>query len=165
MTRHEEGSKLAGVVYVHRISDRRFSGIASRNFKILRELCGEMSLKNGIGEAREGGVASTFPKPALDKGARMIRHHNTKQSAHDILRRITNNHPVVLRIQRELMDEHKNVTSTVAEEVVNVELAEEMIRHEADLKVIREEMARALQDKRKRAREVLLEETRRLKEI
>ena len=94
----------------------------------------------------------------------MIRHHNTKQSAHDILRRITNNHPVVLRIQRELVDEHKNVTSTAAGEVVNVELAEEMKRHEADLKVIREEMARALQEKRKRAREVLLEETRRLKE-
>ena len=177
MTRYEEGSKLAGVIYVHRISDRRFSGIAGRNFKIFRELCGETSLKNvvlvtnmwsevsrGIGEAREGELASTFLKPALDKGAQMIRHHNTKQSAHDILRRIMNNHPVVLQIQRELVDEHKNVTNTAAGEAVNVELAEEMKRHEDDLKAMREEMARALEEKHERARLELQEETRRLEE-
>ena len=78
MTRYEEGSKLAGVIYVHRISDRRFSGIAGRNFKIFRELCGETSLKNvvlvtnmwsevsrGIGEAREGELASTLNRPLI----------------------------------------------------------------------------------------------------
>ena len=66
MTRYEEGSKLARVIYVHRISDRRFSGIASRNFKIFRELCGEMSLKNDIGEAREGGWLPPSPnRPSI----------------------------------------------------------------------------------------------------
>ena len=62
---------------------------------------------HGIGEAREGDLASTFLKPTLDKGAQMVRHHNTKQSTHDVIRRIMDNHPVVLQTQRELVDENK----------------------------------------------------------
>lgn len=175
MTRYEKGSKLAGLIYIHRISDRRFSGIAGRNFKIFRELCGETSLKNvvlltnmwdevtrGVGEAREGELASTFLKPALDKGARIARHHNTEQSAHDAIRRIMDNHPIVLQIQREIVDEHKDISSTAAGEAINTELAEEMKRHEAELSVVRENVMRALEEKHEKARQVLEEETRRL---
>jgi len=162
---------------VHRISDRRFSGIAGRNFKIFRELCGETSLKNvvlvtnmwsevphEVGEAREKELASAFLKPALDKGAQMVRHHNTEQSAHDVIRRIMNNHPVVLQIQRELVDEHKDVVNTAAGEAVNTELTEEMKRHEVALATMRGETMRALEEKHERARRVLEEETRNLEE-
>ena len=82
VARYEKGSKLAGVIYTHRISDKRFTGIAGRNFKIFRELCGETNLKNvvlvtnmwgevphEVGKAREKELASVFLKPALDKGA------------------------------------------------------------------------------------------------
>ena len=175
--RYKEGSKLAGVIYIHRISDRRFSGIAGRNFKVFRDLCGETSLKNvvlvtnmwgdvthDVGEAREKELASIFLKPALDKGARMIPHHNTEQSAHDVIRHIVNNHPVVLQIQRELVDEHKGVANTTAGEAVNAELTEEIKRHEADLNAVREEMMRTLGEKHERARQMLGEETRRLEE-
>lgn len=177
MARYEKGSKLAGVIYIHRITDRRFSGIAGRNFKTFRELCGETSLKNvvlvtnmwgevshDVGEARERELASAFLKPAIDKGAQMVRHHNTEGSAHDVLRRIINNHPVVLQIQRELVDEHKNITNTAAGEAVDVELAEEMKRHEVALKTMQEEVMRALEEKHEMARLVLQEEKMNLEE-
>ena len=177
VARYKGGSKLAGVIYIHRISDRRFSGIAGRNFKIFRELCGETSLKNivlvtnmwgevkhDVGEARERELASIFLKPALDKGAQMIPHYNTEQSAHDVIRHIMNNHPVVLQIQRELVDEQKDVTNTAAGEAVNTELTEEIKRHEAELNAVREEMMRTLEEKHERARQMLKEETRRLED-
>ena len=162
---------------MHRISDRRFSGIAGRNFKIFRELCGETSLKNvvlvtnmwgevsqDVGEARERELASNFLKPALDKGAQMVRHHNTEQSAHDVIRRIMNNHPVVLQIQREVVDEHKDITSTAAGEAVNTELAEEARRYEAELRRAQEERERALREREEEARRKMEEERRRREE-
>jgi hypothetical protein len=72
------------------------------------------NVSHDVGEARERELASKFLKPALDKGAVMVRNHNTEQSAHDVIRRIMNNHPVVLQIQRELVDEHKDVANTAA---------------------------------------------------
>lgn len=176
--RYEKGSKLAGVIYIHRISDKRFTGISGRNFKIFRELCGESNLKNvvlvtnmweevphDVGKARERELASIFLKPALDKGAQMLCHLNTEQSAHDVIRQIMNNHPVVLQIQRELVDEHKDIANTAAGEAVNVELTEEIKRHEATLNQVREEMMRALEEKSERARRVLEEETMSLQEV
>ena len=139
---------------MHRISDKRFTGIAGRNFKIFQELCGETNLKkvvlvtnmwsevpHDVGEARERELASKFLKPAPDKGTQMVRNHGTEQSAHDVIRRIVNNHPVVLQIQRELVDEHKDIANTAASDAVNAELVEAAGRHVAELR--REEEERA----------------------
>ena len=175
--RYENGSRLAGLIYMHRISDRRFSGIAGKNFKIFRDLCGEKSLKNvvlvtnmwggvsvEVGEARERELSSDFLKPALDKGARMVRHHNTQQSTHDILRRIMNNHPVVLQIQHELVEERKDVVNTSAGKRINAELEETKRRHEAEVKKAQEEVARALRENEEEARRKMEEESRRREE-
>lgn len=162
---------------MHRISDKRFSGIAGRNFRIFRELCGEASLKNvilatnmwnevsnDVGEARERELASNFLKPALDKGAQMVRHYNTEQSAHEVIRHIMNNHPVVLQIQHELVDQRKDVLNTAAGGAVNVELDQERKRHEAEVKKAQEERERILREKEEEARRKREEETRRLEE-
>ena len=174
---YEKGSKLAGVIYVHRISDKRFTGIAGRNFKMFRELCGDTTLKNvvivtnmwgevsrDVGNAREKELSSSFFTPALEKGAQMVRHHNTTKSAHDIIRVIMKNHPVVLQIQRELVDEHKNIVDTAAGEAVNQELNEQIRRHQAELKVVQGEMMQALKEKDEEVRQELEEETRKLQE-
>ena len=106
MDRYEASSTLAGVIYISRLSDKRFSGIAARNFKMFRELCGDKTLRNvifvtnmwgeipqDVGEARELELTTNFLKPVLDKGAQLVRHHNTIQSAHDIIRFILENKP------------------------------------------------------------------------
>ena len=173
--RYEKGSKLSGVIYVHRISDNRFGGITGRNFNMFRKLCGESSLKNvilvtnmwkqdsqEINEAREAELSSKFFKLALDKGAQMVRHHNTTQSAHDIVRGIVKNHPVVLQIQLELVDERKDILKTAAGEAVKQEFNEEMRRHQAELKAVREEMKEALKKKHEEAKRELENETKKL---
>jgi hypothetical protein len=49
---------------------------------LLTNMWGEVS--HEVGEARERELTSNFFKPALDKGAQLVRHHNTEQSAHTL---------------------------------------------------------------------------------
>ena len=174
---YEEGSKLAGVIYIHRISDNRFSGISGRNFNLFRKLCGESTLKNVllvtnmwkqdsqvVNEGREKQLSGKFFKPALDKGAKMVRHYNTAKSAHDIIQKIINNNPTVLQIQREIVDEHKNIIDTAAGESINRELKEQIKKHQAELRDLRKEMMEALKAKDEEARQELEEAKRDLEE-
>ena len=144
---------------------------------MFRELCGDTTLKNVIlatnmwgevspevGQSRENELSGRFFEPVIGKGAQMVRHHNTAQSAHDIIRLIMKNRPVVLQIQRELVDEHKDIVDTAAGEAVNKELNEQIRRHQAELRAVQEEMMQALQEKDEETRRELEEETRRLQE-
>jgi hypothetical protein len=177
LARYKDGAKLAGIVYVHRISDERFTGISVRNFRMFRQLCGESTLKNvilvtnmwgkveqGVGEAREQELAGVYFKPALDGGAQLVRHHNTTQSSHDIIRRIMKNHPAPLRIQRELVDEGKDIKDTAAGETINGELNRLIKRHEEEMKALREETAQAIRERDEQTRRELAEESRKIKE-
>ena len=176
MDRYESGSKLAGILYVHRISDDRFTGISVRNFKMFRQLCGDSTLKNvilvtnmwgrveqDVGEAHEKELADVYFKPALEKDAQLARHHNTTQSAHEIIRRIMKNDPAPLLIQRELVDEGKDIKDTSAGEAVNEELNKMMKRHEGEMNALREDMRQALQEKDEWMRRELEKETSKLK--
>ena len=144
---------------------------------MFRELCGDSSLKNvvlvtnmwgdveqDVGESREKELTTNFFKPVLDKGAQLTRHLNTIQSAHDIVRRIMKNQPVVLQIQHELVDKHMDIIDTAAGEVVNRELNEQIRRHQAELKSVQEDMIRALKEKDDETRQELEAETQKLQE-
>jgi len=143
---------------------------------MFRELCGDKTLKNvvlvtnmwgevsqDVGEARERELATSFFKPVLDKGAQLVRHHNTTESAHGIIRRIMENQPMVLQIQCELVDEGKTITNTAAGEVINKELNEQIRHHQVELKAVQEEMMQALENKDEEGRKELEEVTRKLK--
>ena len=127
---------------------------------MFRKLCGESTLKDvvlvtnmwkedsqDINEAREKELAEVFLKSALDKGSQMDRHHNTTESAHGIIRKIMKNHPVVLQIQRELVDENKDIRDTAAGETINEELKELIRRHQKELNQVRDEMKQSLKEK------------------
>jgi hypothetical protein len=176
LARYESGSKLAGIIYMHRICDDRFTGISVRNFKMFRKLCGESTLKNvvivtnmwgrvenDVGEAREKELAEVYFRIALEKGAQLARHHNTTHSAQEIIRRIMKNDPASLLIQRELVDERKDIKHTAAGEAVNEELNELIRRHEAEMIALREEMRIALEEKDEWMKNALEEETRKIK--
>lgn len=159
MFRYKSGHKLSGVIYMHRISDFRVGGIAKRNFSMFRKLCGDETLRNVIivtnmwgevtpelGAAREHELRTdeVLFKPVVDKGAQMLRHDNTSQSAHAILRRLISNSPQALRIQRELVDEGKDITQTAAGEELDRELAELARKHAEQLAEIQQDMEEAL---------------------
>ena len=153
--RYQNGKKLAGVIYIHRISDFRMGGISTRNFKMFRELCGDSTLKNvvlvtnmwgevskEVGEAREAELAreDIFFKPVLEKGARLLRHDNTVESTQEILRSIIGNQPRSLRIQRELVDEKKDISQTAAGAELNRDLLQQAEKHRLEMIVLQDEM-------------------------
>ena len=144
---------------------------------MFRELCGDSALKNVVlatsmwgyvsvedGEDHENKLSSKFFKSVLDKGARMARYHTTTESVHNIIRMIMGNHPIVLQIQRELVDGHWDITDTAAGEAVNRERNEQMGRHQVELKTIQKEMEQASKKKDAEVRQELEEERRNLQE-
>ena len=144
---------------------------------MFRELCGDSTLKNVVlvtnmwgevspedGQDREDQLSGDFFKSVLDKGAQMVRHHNTAESTHDIIRRIIDNHPAVLQIQHELVDEQKDIVDTAAGEVINKELNELMRRHQVELKKVQEEMMQAMKEKDEETRQELEDERKKMQE-
>ena len=144
---------------------------------MFRELCGQLAMGNvllvtnmwkedslDVNEARERELSGRFFKSVLDKGARMVRHLDTTQSAHDIIRILMMNRPVALRIQRELVDERKDLVNTAAGRAVNRELEGQMKQHEAELTRVRDDMMLASKERDVETKKELEEETMRLQE-
>ncbi|ESK95349.1 hypothetical protein Moror_3874 [Moniliophthora roreri MCA 2997] len=176
-TMYEHKQTLAGVIYIHRISDFRVGGISRRNFKMFRELCGDSTLKNvvivtnmwgevgkDVGEAREAELAreDKFFKPVLEKGAQLVRHDNTTETARAILLHLIENKPLPLRIQTELVDQGKSLSQTAAGAELNRELMEQIRRHEREMRELQKEMQDAIRQKDEETRRELEVETKKL---
>jgi len=175
--RYSVGAKLAGVIYVHRISDDKFGGLAAKNFRMFRELCGEKTLKNVIlmtnkwgkvtpqlGAGREQQLKEKYFKAAIEKGAQLCRHTNTPESARAILRKILKNKPLVLKIQKELIDQGKEIGQTGAGAELNREIHEEVEKYKREIKELEESMRKAIEEKDEESRKELEEEKRRMQE-
>ena len=177
--RYRENKKLSGVIYMHRISDFKLGGISRRNFNMFRSLCGDTTLRNVCivtnmwnevdeqrGVARESELASddALFKPVLDKGAHLLRHQNTLDTAHEILKILMDNHPLPLQIQEEVVDQKKEIEQTTAgEELKAPELREAERVHAEAAQKQREAMAAALRAEEER-REQQIAELRRQQE-
>ncbi|KAF7327942.1 GTP-binding protein A [Mycena kentingensis (nom. inval.)] len=156
---YESGKKLTGVIYIHRISDNRMGGIAMRNFRMFRQLCGDTTLKNvvivttmwaqidpALGAARESELITSdkFFKPVLDKGAQIVRHEaDTVASAHAVLKR---------KISRRLR----------RGEELNREFAAQIERHRQEIADLQEEMREAIRARDEETHKELEEEAARL---
>jgi len=154
-------------------------GGLTRNFRMFRTLCGEVALKNvvivtnmwggvepEVGYAREAELMreDIFFKPAIENGARMVRHTNTVPSAEAIIRHFFDNQPLPLQIQRELIDERMDIVGTGAGQELNRELNAQIKKHQEEVRAIAEEMEMARKDKDDEARHELEIETKRMHE-
>ncbi|KIM27772.1 hypothetical protein M408DRAFT_24147 [Serendipita vermifera MAFF 305830] len=155
-TSYKKGRMLAGILYFHRISDFRMGGISRRNFEIFRELCGETTLKNIIivtnmwaevpteaGKRREHQLETDdrYFAPAIVAGAKLLQHHNTKESAEAILTQIVHNTPLPFKIQQEVVDKKKYLDETAAVEVLSNDAQVMEERHKREMEEIRRKMA------------------------
>lgn len=149
--RYERGESLGGIIYLHRISDVRFTGTAGKSFKTLLAMCGDDALRNlvivtnmwgkvdpDVGMAREQELAESFFKPALDKGARLLRHDHTPGSAHDAIRTVLENQRVPLQIQEEMVDRWKQVGETAAGKELQRELDRQAEKRLTQLRELQE---------------------------
>lgn len=159
---YENGHKLTGVIYLHRITDNRMSGMSRRTFKILRELCGKETLSNvlivtnmwsdpptpkEVKNEKQLRESSKFFQPALQAGARMVRRpHKDKQSAHEVIRLLLDNTPVAMKIQRQIVDNGEGFFATDAARVLGEELAKAEQRYREEIERVKEDLRRAKEE-------------------
>jgi hypothetical protein len=174
MCRYEGDVMLAGVLYFHRISDFRMTGVSRKNLVMFKKLCGERALHNvvivtnmwgevddRIAAARETELVNDdlFFKPILDKGARIARHDNTLPSAQAIVRLLFDNVPSPLRIQEELVHEFKDLSETGAGEELSRELASVIKKYQVEIETLKVDMQQAMREDDEETRRELEIET------
>jgi hypothetical protein len=165
---------LAGIIYLHRITDVRMQGSALRNLRMFNELCGLNNLKSvilatthwthgegksvpeSVGEARVKELEETkeFWGGMIERGSRVEKHDGSKASAIRTVSDLVNRHdPVTLGIQRQLVDEKRSLFDTDAGQALRRELIEDRKRAEAKLAELKLDMESALQEKDKKWQE------------
>ncbi|KAF8065332.1 P-loop containing nucleoside triphosphate hydrolase protein [Lyophyllum atratum] len=90
--------KLAGLIYLHRITDNRMSGSAMQNVEMFKKLCGKDVSKKVVlittmwdevsevtGAQRERQIKDKFWKDILELGSRTVRFHLSQSAARDIV--------------------------------------------------------------------------------
>ncbi|KAG9089744.1 hypothetical protein FRC07_012264, partial [Ceratobasidium sp. 392] len=92
------------------------------------------------------------------QGARMIRRtHKTKESAHQILGMLVGKDVTTMDIQRELVDQRKDLPDTGAGQVVERELRMAAEKHRAEMAQVKAEMEEAIRDRDERTQKELEE--------
>jgi hypothetical protein len=174
---YSQGFHLSGILYLHPISNARMEGSSLRNLRMFRKLVGDGALSNvllvsthwsrvsaGEGNHREADLRNKFWKPFLDNGSTMTRHTDTAASARALLDSLVDKARVVLDIQRELVDEGMALVDTAAGSELNQELIELQVRHQEELRRVRDEMDDAIRASDERAQSELTEVRRQLED-
>lgn len=176
-TEHQEGKKLHGIIYLHRITDPRMGGISSTNLRMFQSLCGTESLRNVVivttrwDEVQEDRVVERerelmngpgFFQPLISAGAQAFRHNNTLESSRRILKRLLENVPVALEIQKELAA-GTQLQNTAAAFELDMHIKSLIERHEAELQEMKRAMDNALVEKDHQFHEALKKERENLK--
>lgn len=139
--------RLRGIIYLHRISDVRYSGSDFRTFQILRNICGDGALKNVIlvtnrwcdidrmtGAKRENQLRNEFWSYMLDNGSVMSRFHGTRDSAVALVSQLLSKESVVLALQHEISQEDMRLDQTAAGAFVQNDLTRVKRERQRDLR-------------------------------
>ncbi|GAB1310769.1 GTP-binding protein A [Madurella fahalii] len=167
--RRNKSYRLLGIIYLHRITDPRFSGSALKNLRVLEKLCGPSSFGSvvfattmwgNVPKQADGTFApallqreAELKKPEfwgrmLQEGSRMTCHTGTAESARQIVDMLVKqNSDVRLDIQREMVDESKKLDETEAGKYVQREMLEAKKRYERELLDLQESIAEATKER------------------
>lgn len=156
---YETGSKIAGLLYMHKISDTRVGGASFRHMKMFEALCGNNDFKNVVYVTNMWSVPPTedetlrekelrdtnefFGKP-LTKGAQIARHHNTRESAHSIIRMILGKGHVITRLQRQLFKENIPLEETDVGLVIGRDLEDDLFKQQQEMDQLKAEKEKAM---------------------
>jgi DNA repair exonuclease SbcCD ATPase subunit len=160
--------KLAGMIYLHRITDNRLSGSALKNLHMFEKLCGPECMSNIVlattmwdklghgsstfeeGEEREKMLLSKpdFWGYMVRQGSRVFRHDGSKASGWKMVHHIlSKNSSIALAIQRQMIDDGEALDGTDAGRVLQKELLESQEKHRQEMKDLSESMATAIRNK------------------
>ncbi|KAH7351273.1 P-loop containing nucleoside triphosphate hydrolase protein [Rhexocercosporidium sp. MPI-PUGE-AT-0058] len=159
--------RLAGIIYLHRISDPRMGGSALKNLYMFQRLCGDRGLASVIlattmwqalettEAGREIGLQreQELQKPEfwgsmIERGSKIVKHDGSAESARDIVSSLVERETdVVLDIQVQLVDDEKTLDETSAGQYIQKELLDARKRFERDIADYQESMEAAMQEK------------------
>jgi hypothetical protein len=135
---YRHGVRLAGIIYLHRISDNRVSGSAMKNFAMLERICGpeatpsvflvstmwdlvdsgKIDPRKAVARESELKSKDDFWGRLCRQGSQVKRSREDDSSALSILTDLVTLHnrdgPATLRIQKELVDQGKELHETIA---------------------------------------------------
>ncbi|KXX72832.1 Ribosome-recycling factor, partial [Madurella mycetomatis] len=127
VAQYKLGVELRGIIYLHRITDVRFKRSAAKTLDIFQKICGEQSLgsvllttsgwtcKNRDACAsRERELRDGFWAYMVHQGSRISRFYGDQASATMIVSQLLMKKPVVLEMQRELIDNGMELKNTTA---------------------------------------------------
>lgn len=154
---YDDKIQLAGVVYIHRISDSRVRGSGTQNIALFKEICGAEALPCVVlatsmwdlvprekAEQREQDLISKeeFWGGLIRHGCRVARHDNGSASAAMIIRHILSQKwPEAFQIQNE-MAEGTPLIMTKAGKVLGERLDKKTKENEDETKRLKDEIER-----------------------
>lgn len=148
--RYKKSIKLAGIVYLHKITDNRMSGAPHRNLRMFAQLCGDQGVKKVIlvttmwdkvkiwtGAQREHDLRLNYWRGMMDKGASVARFRNTQQTAWKIIDIIVQESTAeVLLLQEELVDLKLRLNETKAGIMLYSNLQELLLEQQRTIQLI-----------------------------
>ena len=149
-TRYKKSIKLAGIVYLHKITDNRMAGAPHRNLRMFSQLCGDQGVKKVIlvttmwdkvkistGAQREHDLRLNYWKGMMEKGASVARFRNTQQTAWKIIDIIVQESTTeVLLLQEELVDLKLRLNETKAGIMLYSNLQELLLEQQRTIQLI-----------------------------
>lgn len=146
---YQLGFELKGIIYVHRITDIRYSGCNVKTFEIFKRICGEEALKNVLlitsrwsevdestGAARERQLRETFWSYMLARGSCMSRFHGDRSSAVSLASQLLIKESVVLQIQHEMIDKGLQLGQTTVGSFVDQGLNESREKLQGEIRAL-----------------------------
>lgn len=155
------GVELKGIIYVHRITDVRYSRGGVKTFDVFKKICGTEAMGNvllmtsrwddkgfdaALGAQREQELRDQFWAYMLENGSTIGRFHGDRDSALALASQLLYKKPVVLDLQRELMDENKSLRETAAGAYLNENLADMKTKYEEGLAALEDLKRKLKQD-------------------
>ena len=160
---------LKGIIYLHRIYDNKMRGSARRHLELFRSICGDNALKNvilvttcwdsvrpeNLGEAlrREQELVDKFWAPMQEKGSYIDQFNGSKESAEAlILELVWQRDSVVLEIQRDVVDEQKEIAETEAGRQLGKQMEIDIGTYQRRLDRVNAELSKASSDQPSRVK-------------
>ena len=161
---YQKEIKLAGIIYLHRITDIRMTGSSLRNLSMFKKLCGGdyynqvvlattmwrnlPSQKTGYERESELLERKEWWGMMAQRGSKTVRHTGDRDSAVGIINTVMmNKDRAFLDIQRELVDQKKALTDTSAGIEVEKEIGKAKMRYKQQLDDLKLDYQDALKDR------------------
>ena len=174
-TMYKKKVSLAGIIYLHRITDTRMSGSNHKNLQMLQRLCGPhgcpgvilatsmwgnlQAVEGGgeIGRKREEQLRRpAFWGPMIEKGSYVTRHNGSVESARAIISHlIDRGGNITLAIQTQMADQKMTLDETDAGQYIQQESQELRARLQRELEELEESLNTALAEKNSKSTKLI----------